>query len=153
MLKIGDSAPDFNLPDQFGKAWRLKDYQGKYLLLYFYPRDFTPGCTKEACSFRDSFPRFKSSDMAVVGISTDTIQSHRKFVDKYQLPFTLLADTDKEMVKNYEVWQPKKFMGREFMGTQRTSYLISPHGKIVKIYQNVNPLVHSNQVEKDLSEL
>lgn len=152
-LKIGDQAPNFNLPDQDGKSWTLKDFSGKYLLLYFYPRDFTLGCTKEACNFRDAFPKFDSKKYTVVGISTDSVDSHKKFATKYQLPFTLLSDESKKTNADYDVWHTKKFMGREFFGTLRTSFLIDPKGKIIKIYEKVNPIMHASEVEKDFAGL
>ena len=152
-LKENDSAPEFNLADQNGKLWSLKDFKGKYLLIYFYPKDFTPGCTKEACNFRDAFPRISSNKFTMIGVSTDSSESHKKFADKYQLPFTLLADTDKKMVTDYGVWQPKKFMGREFLGTIRTSFLINPQGIIEKIYPKVNPITHIKEVEEDINRI
>lgn len=153
ILKVGEPAPDFKLPDQNGKTWTLKDFAGRYLLLYFYPRDFTLGCTKEACNFRDSFPKFDPKKITVVGVSTDSVESHKKFEEKYKLPFTLLADTTKKTDTDYGVWQEKKFMGREYFGTLRTSFLIDPKGKIAKTYEKVNPLIHAAEVEKDLSGL
>jgi len=153
MLKPGNSVPEISIPDQNGTISSLSSFRGKYLLLYFYPKDFTPGCTKEACDFRDAFPRFNPDKITVVGVSTDTIASHKKFADKNSLPFTLLADTDKKLVEAFGVWQPKKFMGKEFLGTVRTSFLINPEGKIVKVYEKVNPLIHAAEVEKDLQAL
>ncbi len=152
-LKIGDQAPNFSLPDQTGTLRKLSDYSGKYLLLYFYPKDDTPGCTNEACNFRDSLPRINSDKVTVVGVSKDSVASHQKFVDKYSLPFTILSDTEKKTVQDYGVWQPKKFMGREYLGVIRTSFLIDPQGKIIKIYENVNPLIHSTEVLRDLDSL
>ncbi len=148
-LKIGDSAPDFELPDQNGETHKLSDFSGKKVLVYFYPKDFTSGCTTEACSLRDSFPRFKGVE--VFGISTDSVASHKKFADKYKLPFTLLADKNKEVVKLYDVYKPKKFLGKEFLGTLRTSFLIDEKGKILKIYENVKPAVHATEVLTDLN--
>jgi len=153
MLKINDTAPDFSLPDQDGKIHKLSDYRGKFVLIYFYPKDDTPGCTKEACSFRDNFPHFGNIGAKILGISTDSVASHRKFSQKYKLSFTILADIDKKVVKEYGVWQPKKFMGREFLGTVRSSYLINSEGKIVKIYEKVNPSVHAQEVIKDLENI
>ena len=152
-LIVGEQAPDFTLKDQDGNMHRLEDYRGKYLLVYFYPKDFTLGCTKEACNFRDAFPHFRTDNFEVVGISTDSVESHKKFAEKYQLPFTLLADTEKTAVNNYDVWHPKKFMGKEYWGTLRTSFLIDPKGKISKIYEKVNPLIHAMEVEKDIASL
>ena len=148
-LKEEEAAPDFTLPDQNGKEHSLSDYVGKWVLVYFYPKDDTPGCTKEACSIRDNLPDFKKLNLAVLGISTDSVKSHNKFADKYDLPFTLLADSDKKVVKEYGVWGKKKFMGREYEGTLRTSFLIDPMGLIVKIYENVKPDIHVQQVLED----
>ena len=146
-------APAFRLTDQDGKMHALADYKGKWVLLYFYPKDDTPGCTKQACATRDEFPAFKKLNCVIFGISTDSEKSHKKFEEKFELPFTLLADTEKEVVKAYGVWAPKKFMGREFLGTQRTSFLINPEGKIAKVYEKVKPELHAEEVLKDLEEL
>lgn len=148
--KIGKVAPRFSLADQDGKMHKLSAYKGSWVLLYFYPKDDTPGCTKQACAIRDEFPAFKKLGCVVFGISTDTEKSHKKFEEKYNLPFTLLADPEKKVVQAYGVWAPKKFMGREFLGTQRTSFLINPEGKIAKIYENVKPVVHAEEVLTDL---
>ncbi len=152
-LKVGDKVPDISLPDQNGKERKLSDYQKKYLLLYFYPKDFTFGCTKEACNFRDSFHNFNPNVITVIGVSTDSVESHKKFVDEYSLPFSLLADTEKKMVQAFGVWQPKKIFGKEIVGTVRTSFLIDPKGVIAKVYERVNPLAHAGEVEKDLQSL
>ena len=149
-LKVGNIAPAFSLPDQLGALYALKDYQGKWLLLYFYPRDATPGCTIEACTLRDNFPHFKKMKATVVGISVDSVKSHAKFADKQKLPFTLLADEDKKVVNLYGVWDKKKFMGREYMGILRTSFLIDPEGTIIKIYEGVNSAKHAEEVLRDL---
>jgi peroxiredoxin Q/BCP len=152
-LKIGSRAPSFSLPDQNGKIHSLKDYAGSWLLLYFYPKDDTPGCTTEACSLRDNFPKFKKMQATVIGISIDPVKKHAKFVQKYDLPYTLLSDEKKELVNKYGVWSLKKFMGREYMGTLRWSFLIDPHGKIAKIYEGVKPALHAEEVLRDLKEL
>jgi len=152
-FKIGQKALSFTLPDQNGNNHRLSDYKGKWILLYFYPKDDTPGCTKEACGVRDNFPQFKKLNAVVFGISKDSAVKHKKFAEKYQLPFTLLADEDKKVMEKYGVWVKKKFMGREYMGTLRTSFLINPEGKIAKIYENVKPDVHAEEVLKDLEDL
>lgn len=149
-LKIDSVAPQFNLPDQTGKMHALQDYAGQWVLLYFYPKDDTPGCTTEACSLRDNLPKFKKLKAKVFGVSTDSVKSHSKFVDKFNLPFTLLSDENKELVKAYDVWQKKKFMGREYMGTMRESFLIDPTGKIVKVYEGVKPETHVEEVLVDL---
>lgn len=152
-LKVGDSAPDFELPDQDGKIHKLSDYQGQKILVYFYPKDNTPGCTIEACQIRDDFPKFNSIKAEVLGISTDSVESHQKFAQKHSLPFTLLADANKEVVKAYNVYKPKKFLGKEFLGTQRTSFLIDGGGKIAKIYEKVKPALHAKEVLRDLANL
>lgn len=152
-LTIGDKAPDFSLPDQEGEIHSLKEQKGKWVLLYFYPKDDTPGCTKEACSVRDNFPKFKKLGLTVFGVSVDSVKSHAKFVKKYELPFTLLADENKELVNAYGVWAKKKFMGREYMGTNRWSFLIDPTGKIVKIYEDVKPDKHVEEVLADMKDV
>ena len=148
-LKINQKAPDLKLLDQDGKIHKLSDCKGKWVLVYFYPKDDTPGCTKEACSIRDNWPDFKKVKLTVLGISVDSVKSHDKFAAKYELPFTLLADEEKKVVKQYGVWAKKKFMGKEYMGTLRTSFLIDPAGKIAKIYEKVNPDGHAEEVLKD----
>ena len=152
-LKQGDRAPEFILSDQNGKKLKLSDFKGQWVLLYFYPRDNTPGCSKEACSFRDSFKEYEKIEAKVIGISTDSVESHGKFVKKYQLPFPLLADEDKKVVAQYGVWGMKKFIGKEHMGTIRTSFLIDPKGNITKIYEKVKPADHAKEVLKDLKEI
>ncbi len=148
-LKAGDVAPDFTLNDQNGDAHTLSDYRGQWVLVYFYPRDNTPGCTTEACAIRDRFPEFGKLKIKVFGISTDTVKKHANFVTKYALPFTLLADEDQEVVNLFGVWGLKKFMGREFMGTNRMSFLIDPKGKIAKVYEKVKPAEHADEVLGD----
>lgn len=139
-------APDFSLPDQSGKIHKLGDYKGKWVLLYFYPRDNTPGCTKEACSFRDMGADFKKKNIVVLGISKDNVDSHKKFASKYNLNFPILSDESKQIIKAYKSWGKKKFMGREFEGTFRNSYLVNPKGEIAKIFERVNPLKHAKEV-------
>jgi peroxiredoxin Q/BCP len=151
--KLHSSAPLFALPDQNGKEHSLVDHKGKWVLLYFYPKDDTPGCTKEACAIRDSFPDFKKLKIVVFGVSVDSVESHKKFEEKYELPFTLLSDDKKEVVKKYGVWGKKKLMGHEYEGTLRTSFLIDPAGKIAKIYEDVNPVTHAAEVLADLNDL
>lgn len=150
MLKEKQKAPLFSLSDQEGKIHNLKDYLGQWILIYFYPKDDTPGCTKQACALRDNFPSFKKLKIKVFGISTDSVKSHAKFAEKYELPFTLLSDEDKKVVTKYGVWGKKKFMGREYMGTFRTSFLINPEGKIAKIYNDVKPDEHADNVISDM---
>ncbi len=152
-LKIGDLAPDFALPDQKGEVRRLSDFRGRWVVLYFYPKDNTPGCTKEACGFRDLFPKFQRRKIVVIGISTDSVRSHEKFAEKYDLPFLLLADEEKAVVRAYGVWGQKSFMGRTTMGTHRTSFLVDPEGHIAKIYERVRPETHAEEVFRDLEQL
>lgn len=151
-LKIGTVAPDFTLADQGGRKHTLSDYRGEWVVLYFYAKDDTPGCTKEACSIRDDFPRFEKLRAKVLGVSVDSAASHKKFAEKYNLPFPVLADEKKEVVKKYGVWQRKKMMDREYMGTVRASFLIDPKGKIAKIYEKVDPAVHAAELLRDLAE-
>jgi len=152
-ISIGKAAPAVSLQDQDGKTHSLVQYKGKWVLLYFYPKDDTPGCTKEACGFRDNLPRFKKDKIVVLGVSADSVASHKKFAGKYGLPFTLLADPDKSVIKTYGVWGQKKFMGREYMGIRRMSFLINPAGKIAKIYPKVKPAEHPTEVLADISAL
>ncbi|MDB5182586.1 MAG: bcp [Candidatus Saccharibacteria bacterium] len=147
-------APDFSLPDQDGAMHSLKDYTGKWLVVYFYPKDDTPGCTKEACNFRDARDAIAEYGNAeVVGISKDNVRSHKKFADKHKLNFTLLSDQDHTTIQAFGAWQPKKFMGREFMGIMRNTYLINPEGKIAKSYESVTPESHAGEIISDLKEL
>ncbi len=142
-------APNLNLPDQDGKVHSLSDYRDHWLVLYFYPKDDTPGCTTEACNFRDAREDIEQL-AAVVGVSTDSIQSHKKFSDKYHLNFTLLSDVDHTVTAAYDSWKPKKFMGKEFLGTNRNTFLINPEGRIVKEYLGVDPKTHAEQIINDL---
>ncbi|HVZ11543.1 MAG TPA: thioredoxin-dependent thiol peroxidase [Patescibacteria group bacterium] len=146
-------APDFNLPDQDGRYHSLSEYRGRFLVLYFYPKDDTPGCTKEACSFRDASEEFKKAGAEIVGVSKDTVRSHKKFEQKFHLNFTLLSDPEHEMIESYGAWGRKKFMGREFDGIFRNTYLINPIGEIVRAYERVNPLTHSAEIIRYLREL
>lgn len=149
-LTDGTKAIDFTLPDQNGKAHMLSEYKGKWVLLYFYPKDDTSGCTKEACGVRDNFPKFKKVNAMVFGVSADSAAKHKKFAEKYKLPFTLLSDENKTVIKKYGVWAKKKFMGREYMGILRTSFLIDPKGTVAKVYEKVKPDTHAEDVLKDL---
>jgi len=146
-------AKDFNLQDQNGEYHKLADYRGKWLLIYFYPKDDTPGCTKEACNFRDAINEFAKREVTIVGISKDSIDSHKKFADKYSLNFTLLSDPGHLVIESYGAWGIRKFMGKEFTGTRRNSYLINPTGKMAKEYMSVNPLTHFEQILGDLDQL
>jgi peroxiredoxin Q/BCP len=145
-LKVGDKAPQFTLPSGDGKTLSLKEFKGKKVVLYFYPKDDTPGCTKEACSFRDNLGRVKQKGAVILGISADSVESHKKFVDKYDLPFPLLSDESKEILKAYGVWKQKTFMGRKFMGIERTTVIIDEEGKILKIFSKVKVEGHTDEV-------
>jgi peroxiredoxin Q/BCP len=147
-----NKAPNFKLKDQNNKVHSLEEYKGQWLVLYFYPKDDTPGCTTEACNFRDARADIEKL-AAVVGISTDSVESHKKFSEKYHLDFTLLSDPDHQVIEAYDSWKPKKFMGREFLGTNRNTFVIDPNGNIVKKYLGVNPKNHAEQIIKDLKEL
>jgi peroxiredoxin Q/BCP len=152
-LTLHSPAPDFTLPDQDGQNHSLSDYRGRWVLLYFYPKDDTPGCTREALQIKYSFPDFTKLNIAVLGVSVDSVASHKRFADKYELPFALLADTEKEVVTLYGVWGQKKFAGREYEGTLRTSFLIAPDGMIARIYSEVDPECHVQEVLADLAAL
>lgn len=132
MLAVGTKAPDFTLPDQNGELHKLSDYRGQKVILYFYPKDMTPGCTKQACGFAELYPQFLARGAVVLGISKDSVASHKKFEEKYGLPFTLLADPEKEVIQRYDVWKEKKLYGKVSMGVVRTTYLIDEEGIIVK---------------------
>ena len=149
MLKPNTQAPDFKLPDQNGEYHRLSQYKGQWILIYFYPKDDTPGCTKEACAIRDNYNQFQKHNIKVLGISADTIKKHKQFEQKYQLPFTLLSDETKDTIQNYQAWGLKKFMGREYEGIFRHSYLIDQNGIIQKIYPKVNPTQHAQEILED----
>lgn len=148
--KVGQKAPAFTASDQAGMQHSLKQYLGEWVILYFYPKDDTPGCTKEACSFRDSFAALKKAGIVVLGVSIDSVKKHAKFAEKYELPFTLLSDEEKQVVTLYGVWGKKKFMGREYMGTNRITFLIDPKGIIAKVYENVKPDSHAQEIIADV---
>ena len=152
MLKEGSAAPAFKTKDANGETVNLKDLRGQKVVLYFYPKDDTPGCTKEACSFRDAFSKFKKKGIAVLGVSPDSEASHKKFAAKYKLPFTLLADPDREIAEAYGVWGEKKFMGRTYMGVHRTTFLIDEKGKIKKVFEKVKPEDHASEVLKAFAD-
>ncbi len=145
-------APDFTLSDQDGVAHSLRDYIGKWVVLYFYPKDDTPGCTKEACSFQDSLHSLIERGVVVIGVSKDSVASHKKFATKYNLEFPLLSDPDHKVIEQYSAWGEKKFMGKVFLGILRTTYLINPKGEIVKTYEKVNPNQHTGEIIKDLDQ-
>jgi len=146
MIKEGTTAPAFKTKDANGETVSLKDLKGQKVVLYFYPKDDTPGCTKEACSFRDAWAKFKKQGIKVLGVSPDSEASHKKFETKYQLPFTLLADKDHTIADVYGVWGEKKFMGRTYMGVLRTTFLIDEKGKIKKVFEKVKPEDHASEV-------
>jgi len=150
-ITAGKIAPVFELPDDTGTVRRLSDFRGKPLILYFYPADDTPGCTKEACSFRDDYSAYKKAGVTILGVSPDTVQSHAKFKAKYNLPFPLLADVGHTMCSKYGVWGHKKFMGREYDGVLRTTFLIDREGKITRVFEGVRPAEHSAEVLAALS--
>jgi len=145
-LKEGDVAPEFMAATSGGGKVSLADFKGKNVVLYFYPKDDTPGCTKEACAFRDYFAGFRKKGAVVFGVSTDPVKSHDKFVEKFKLPFPLLADEDKKIVSAYGVWGEKSFMGRKYQGTHRVTFLIGPDGRIRKIWPKVKPVEHAEEV-------
>lgn len=153
MLPSGIPAPAFALPDQDGIVHTLASYKGKWLLLYFYPKDDTPGCTTEACNFRDAFAEYSKKEIEVVGVSADPIKNHKKFAEKYHLPFTLLSDEEKTMVEDYEVWVEKSMYGKNYWGIARTTFLIDPQGTIKAVYENVKPEEHSAEILNDFGSL
>jgi thioredoxin-dependent peroxiredoxin len=150
-LKEGDLAPEFTATVQDGGKVSLSEFRGKNVILYFYPKDDTPGCTKEACGFRDEFGAFKKQGAVVLGVSTDSAKSHARFAKKYKLPFTLLADEGKKIVQAYGVWGEKSFMGRRYQGTHRVTFLIGPDGRIKKIWPEVKAAEHAPEVLAALS--
>ncbi len=150
VLKVGDPAPDFSLLDANGNTVKLADFKGKRVVLYFYPRDNTPGCTKEACAFRDNHAEFQDKEIVVLGVSTDDAKSHEKFATKYNLPFPLLIDTGATVATAYDSYGLKKFMGKEYMGITRNTFVIDPDGRIEKIYKKVKPETHAEEVLANL---
>jgi peroxiredoxin Q/BCP len=153
MLKKGRKAPIFTLKDQTGTERTLKEFAGKWLLIYFYPKDDTPGCTKEACAIAEVYKDFKRLGVTVIGVSKDSVKSHEKFATKYNLPFTLLSDPKTEMIQAYDAWVEKTMYGKKYMGTARVSYLCSPDGKIAATYPDVDPATHALQLLKDVKAL
>jgi peroxiredoxin Q/BCP len=146
LLQVGDKAPEFRAPDQDGETVSSKDLRGRKVVLYFYPKDDTPGCTKEACSFRDGFSKFRKRKIEVLGVSVDDEKSHRKFAEKFDLPFRLLADPDKRIVKDYGVWGEKSLYGRKYMGTHRVTYVIDEKGRIAGVWPKVKPDGHAEEI-------
>jgi peroxiredoxin Q/BCP len=149
----GVPAPNFKLEDEHGEPHELKEYLGKPVVLYFYPKDDTPGCTTEACNFRDDYSAYQKAGVVVLGVSPDTVKSHTKFKDKYNLPFTLLADPDHKVCEVYGVWGLKKNYGHEYMGVLRTTFLIDPEGMVAKVFEQVKPAEHSKEVLEAVSQL
>jgi thioredoxin-dependent peroxiredoxin len=146
MIEEGKKAPDFKLKNQDDKTISLSDFKGKNIVLYFYPKDNTSGCTKEACNFRDEFPKFKNIDAVILGVSPDSVQSHKKFAEKHDLPFNLLSDEDKKVLEKYGVWKEKSMYGRKYMGVERTTVVIDENGKIRKIFPKVKVDGHNSEV-------
>lgn len=150
MLEVGTKAPDFTLPDQNGNMHSLSEYRGKKVILYFYPKDNTAGCTKQACGFAERYPQFTEKGAVVLGVSKDSVASHKKFEEKYGLPFTLLADPELVAIQAYDVWQEKKNYGKTYMGVVRTTYLIDENGKIVKAFEKVKAADNPEQMLGEL---
>lgn len=151
MLEVGTLAPDFTLPDQNDVMHSLADYRGQKVVLYFYPRDMTAGCTKQACAFAELYPQFQEKGAVVLGVSKDTVKSHKRFEEKYGLPFTLLSDTDKEVLQAYDVWKEKKLYGKVSMGVVRSTYLIDENGVIVKAFGKVKAADNPQQMLEALA--
>ena len=150
-LKIGDKAPEFNLKDSFNKEVTLKEFKGKRIILYFYPKDNTPGCTKEACNFKESWGLFQENNIVVIGISKDNSTSHQKFIEKFELPFILLTDPDPHNVAAaYDSYGLKKFMGKEYMGMMRNTFVIDANGKVEKIYLKIKAAIMAEHIISDL---
>lgn len=150
-LREGDKAPTFTGIDQDGKSVSLSDFSGKNLILFFYPKDMTPGCTAEACNLRDNFTELRKKGFEILGISPDSVSRHQKFIEKYELPFKLIADEEKEILKNYGVWGEKKMYGRSYMGVNRTTIIIDKDGTIIKIFHKVKTNDHTAQILSELS--
>lgn len=153
VLSAGMNAPDFTLPDENGELHKLSDYLGSSVVLYFYPKDDTPGCTTEACGFRDDYFEYDKFGAVILGVSPDPPRKHTKFKSKYDLPFTLLSDADHKVSDQFGVWGRKKFMGREYDGVFRTTFLISPLGEIVRVFENVKPSGHSQEILRELDAM
>ena len=151
MLEVGTQAPDFTLPDQNGDLHSLSEYKGKKVILYFYPKDNTPGCTKQACGFAERYPQFTEKGAVVLGISKDSVASHKKFEEKYGLPFTILSDPERKVIQAYDVWKEKMNYGKVSMGVVRTTYLIDEEGKIAKAFDKVKAADNPEQMLGELS--
>lgn len=150
MLETGTKAPEFTLPDQNGEIHSLSDYKGQKVILYFYPKDNTPGCTKQACNFGELMPQFREKGAVVIGVSKDSVASHKKFEEKYGLPFTLLSDADRKVIEAYDVWKEKKNYGKVTMGVVRTTYLIDEEGMIIKAFDKVKAAENPEQMLGEL---
>jgi len=153
MVKVGKKAPDFTLLNQDGKKVKLSQFSGQNVVLYFYPKDNTSGCTIEACNFRDTFSELSNLGAVVIGISPDTAESHKKFAEKYNLPFNLLADPEKKVLEKYGVWKEKSMYGKKYMGVERTTFIIDKNRKVRKIFEKVKVPNHHNEVLEYLKEL
>ena len=147
-LKVGDKAPEFNIKDQNGKVHKIADYQGKKVILYFYPKDLTPGCTVQSCDLRDNYESLKNDGFEVIGVSADDEAKHQKFIAKHKLPFNLLADTDRDVLNKYGVWGEKKFMGKTYNGIHRTTFIIDENGLIEDIIMKVKTKIHTQQIRE-----
>ncbi len=153
MLAIGNSIPQFSLPDQNNKIHNINDYKGQWIVIYFYPKDLTPGCTTEACNFQEALPDFSSTDAVVFGISKDSVKQHKKFANKYNLQFSLLSDENSNVCEQFGVWQKKSMYGKEYMGIVRSTFIVNPEGKIIKVYPKVKVKEHHKEILNDLKEL
>lgn len=153
MIEVGKKAPAISLPDAEGNMRTLKEFFGKKVVLYFYPKDNTSGCTAEACDFREAFPNFNKTNAVIIGLSPDSVKSHKKFTEKFELPFILLSDEDKKVLEKYGVWKEKSMYGKKYMGVERTSVLVDEKGIIRKIYPKVKVNGHVDQISKDLKEI
>ncbi|MBU5689484.1 MAG: thioredoxin-dependent thiol peroxidase [Candidatus Aenigmarchaeota archaeon] len=151
-MKVGDMVPDIKVKDMGGKDVSLKDFKGKKIVLYFYPKDDTPGCTLEACSFRDNYEKIEKLGVKVIGVSADDIESHKKFTAKHKLPFILLSDKEHKLAEAFGVWKQKSFMGKKFFGIERTTFIIDEKGKIIHIFQKVKPQGHAEEVIEALNK-
>jgi peroxiredoxin Q/BCP len=153
MLTVGSQAPDFNLPDQDGKDVKLESFKGQWVVLYFYPKDLTPGCTTEACNFQEVLPEIEGLNAKIIGVSKDPVKQHRKFADKYNLQFTLVTSENSNMVEEYGAWQEKSMYGKKYWGIARITYIINPKGKIAKAFEKVKPKEHHLEIQSALKEL
>lgn len=153
MLELGTKAFDFTLPDETGQELSLTSFRGKKVVLYFYPKDSTPGCTTQACAFKSAYDGFKRADVAVIGISKDSISSHKKFKEKYELPFILLSDVDLKVIQSYDAWKEKKLYGKSFMGVMRSTYVIDEQGIIIKAFEKASPANNAQEILDFLKEM